>query len=143
MLWSFRIPNDRHVLAAAILSRAQVIVTDNTRDFPAEYLARWDIEAKSADDFVLDQISLSRQEVYANVVRIADSRRSPPESVTDVLDQLRASGLVESVAALAEPSLGRVHSRRPTLAKIAAPMDPVAGSIGAAMTTPEGGSQMS
>jgi predicted nucleic acid-binding protein len=94
-------PKDRHVLAAAIRCRAQVIVTDNTRHFPADYLASWDLEAKTADDFVMDQISLSRQEVYANVVRIADSRTSPAESVSDVLDQLRTNGLVESVAALA------------------------------------------
>ena len=29
-------PNDRHVLAAAIRSRAQIIVTNNLRDFPSD-----------------------------------------------------------------------------------------------------------
>jgi hypothetical protein len=37
------------VLAAAIRSRAQIIVTANLKDFPAEDLAAWDIEAKSPD----------------------------------------------------------------------------------------------
>jgi len=32
-------PNDRHVLAAAIKAKAQIIVTKNLRDFPAERLA--------------------------------------------------------------------------------------------------------
>jgi predicted nucleic acid-binding protein len=38
-------PDDRHVLAAAIRSRAQLIVTNNLRDFPAETLRHWDVEA--------------------------------------------------------------------------------------------------
>jgi predicted nucleic acid-binding protein len=33
-------PDDRHVLAAAIKARAQVIVTSNLRDFPAVELGR-------------------------------------------------------------------------------------------------------
>lgn len=94
-------PNDRRVLAAAIRARAQIIVTNNSRDFPADYLATWDVEAKTADEFVLDQISLNRQAVYGEIVRIADSHSNPPESVADVLDRLERCGLVESVAALA------------------------------------------
>jgi hypothetical protein len=93
-------PDDRHVVAAAIRVRAPVIVTDNLRDFPASALAPWDIEARSADDFVLDQISLDRQAVYGEIVRIADSHNSPPESVDDVLRRLERCGLVRSVAAL-------------------------------------------
>ena len=49
-------PNDRHVLAAAIRAKAQIIVTKNLRDFPAERLAPWDLKAKSPDSFVRDQI---------------------------------------------------------------------------------------
>ena len=39
-------PDDRHVLAAAIRASAEVIVTYNLTDFPAETLARFDIEAQ-------------------------------------------------------------------------------------------------
>ncbi|MFI6738151.1 PIN domain-containing protein [Nonomuraea sp. NPDC050451] len=93
-------PGDRHVLAAAIKAGAQIIVTSNLKDFPAEHLAAWDIEAKSPDDFVLDQIDLDGRVVWACVQQIADSRMSPPETVDDVLDALETAGLVESVAAL-------------------------------------------
>ncbi len=93
-------PDDRHVLAAAIKARAQVIVTDNLQDFPAHTLTAWDMEAKSADAFILDQIDLNRDAVYASVQRIADSRSSPPATMSDVLVQLERGGLVESVAAL-------------------------------------------
>jgi predicted nucleic acid-binding protein len=93
-------PDDRHVLAAAIKARAQVIVTNNLKDFPADVLESWDMEAKSADDFVLDQIDLSRDAVYAAVQRMADARDNPPATFSDILAMLERDGLVESAAAL-------------------------------------------
>ncbi|MQY23376.1 PIN domain-containing protein [Nocardia macrotermitis] len=98
--------DDRHVLAAAIKAHAQIIVTANLSDFPAEYLASWNIEAKSPDDFVLDQIALDDRIVWACVQQIADSRRNPPETVQDVLDALERAGLVEAVAALRDRRIG-------------------------------------
>lgn len=50
--------DDRHVLAAAIKAGAQVIVTWNLKHFPADALVGWNIEAKTPDDFVLDQLHL-------------------------------------------------------------------------------------
>jgi predicted nucleic acid-binding protein len=93
-------PDDRHVLAAAIRARAQIIVTSNLRHFPADELRSWDIEAMSPDEFVRDQISLDRSTVYAAVQQIANSWRNPPGSVEDVLDRLERSGLGVSVAEL-------------------------------------------
>lgn len=93
-------PGDRHVLAAAIKARAQVIVTRNLKDFPSAVLEQWDMEAKSADDFILDQIDLNRDAVYGAVQRIADSRGNPPATFSDVLAMLERDGLVESAAAL-------------------------------------------
>lgn len=93
-------PDDRHVLAAAIKARAQVIVTDNLKDFPRARLVPWNIEARSADDFVLDLIDLNQQSVYAQVQRMADAWQNPPASVDDVLTSLEHVGLLGSVAAL-------------------------------------------
>lgn len=45
-------PDDRHVLAAAIRGRCDVIVTYNLADFPAETLAEYDIEAQHPDEFI-------------------------------------------------------------------------------------------
>jgi len=92
--------DDRHVLAAAIKARAQVIVTNNLKDFPAAALEPWDMEAKSPDDFVLDQIDLSRETFYGAIQRIADSMANPPATLVDVLATLERDGLVESSAAL-------------------------------------------
>jgi len=59
--------DDRHVLAAAIKANARLIVTDNTKDFPQAVLAPWIIEARCADDFVIDLIDLDRQAVAGRV----------------------------------------------------------------------------
>lgn len=93
-------PDDRHVLAAAIKAHAQVIVTSNLRDFPAAELRGWNIDPKSPDEFIRDQISLDRSAIYAAVQQIADSWKNPPGSVDDVLDRLDRSGLAISVAEL-------------------------------------------
>jgi predicted nucleic acid-binding protein len=93
-------PDDRHVLAAAIKASAQVIVTANLKDFPADDLRQWNVEAKSPDDFVLDQIHINDKVVFACVQQIADSRTRHPSSIRDVLGELERSGLVQSVAAL-------------------------------------------
>jgi predicted nucleic acid-binding protein len=93
-------PADRHVLAAAIKAGAQVIVTANLKHFPAAALRQWDVEAKSPDDFVLDQVGIDGRTVAACVQQIADSRTRPPQNIEDVLSQLERDGLVESIAAL-------------------------------------------
>jgi hypothetical protein len=92
--------DDRHVLAAAIKANARLIVTDNTKDFPQAVLAPWNIEARSADDFVIDLIDLDRQAVYAQVQRMADAWQSPPGTVDDVLGSLEHAGLLSAVAML-------------------------------------------
>jgi hypothetical protein len=55
LIGSLHLPDldDRHVLAAAIRARAQIIVTFNLSDFPTEVLADWDVEAKHPDDFLV------------------------------------------------------------------------------------------
>ena len=75
-------------------------MTRNLKDFPAADLQPWDIDAKSPDDFVLDQVGIDGRTVAACVPQIADSRTQPPEEVGDVLSQLERDGLVEAVAAL-------------------------------------------
>lgn len=93
-------PADRHVMAAAIKAGAQIIVTGNRRHFPAADLRPWDVEAKSPDDFVLDQVGIDERTVAACVQQIADARTRPPQDIEDVLSQLERDSLAESAAAL-------------------------------------------
>jgi len=89
---------DRHVIAAAKQAGAQVIVTSNLKDFPADELAKLNLEAKSPDDFVLDQIDVDDRRLWACMQEIANSRSNPPQDVEDVMDELENSGLIESMA---------------------------------------------
>lgn len=93
-------PSDRHVVAAAIRARAQLIVTFNLKHFPAEELAAWDIEAKHPDDFLVDQFHLDAIRVHQAVQAVADSWSNPPGTSDDVLDSLERSGLPQTAAVL-------------------------------------------
>lgn len=91
-------PDDRHVVAVAIRSGAQVIVTDNLADFPDVVLAPLGLEALSADRFVLSVFDLPGGEIA--VLRALESQAAalsrPPRSVAEIVAGLEHAGLVAS-----------------------------------------------
>jgi hypothetical protein len=93
-------PDDRHVLAAAIHGGADVIVTFNLSDFPAETLSQFNLEAQPQDDFVLRLIVLDEELVCAAVERQRAGLKNPPKNVADHLGTFDAQGLPKSVARL-------------------------------------------
>jgi predicted nucleic acid-binding protein len=93
-------PADRHVLAAAIRSGSQVIVTENIRDFPAHVLQTYNIEAQTPDAFLLHVVDLSPRAVFGAVQAQASALRNPPVTIDELLDHLAQSGLPRSIAAL-------------------------------------------
>jgi predicted nucleic acid-binding protein len=84
---------DRHVLAAAIKTNANIIVTNNLKDFPENYLDSFGIKAKSADDFLTDIIDLSPHYAIAAFKEMVLYRRNPAMDEFEVLNSLRACGL--------------------------------------------------
>jgi hypothetical protein len=93
-------PGDRHILAAAIRGRAEVIVTSNLRDFPSEILEPFGIEAQHPDEFVLHLLDLSPATVVAAARDHQDSLRNPPKTTDEYLKALEAQGLTETVSVL-------------------------------------------
>lgn len=93
-------PDDRHVLAAAIRCGAQVIVTDNKRDYPEGELKKYGIEAQSADEFLCDLIDLYSPLVHQVITYATAAFRNPPRTVDDVLDSLARAGAPEAAALL-------------------------------------------
>ena len=53
--------DDRHVLAAAIMARANVVITQNTKHFPKRCLEPFGILCQTADEFLVDQFHLGPQ----------------------------------------------------------------------------------
>ena len=93
-------PDDRHVLAAAILGRADVIVTSNLRHFPAETLAPLGIDAQHPDEFVLHLLDLSPGLVAAAARDHRESLKNPPKTIEQYIETLQAQGLTQTASVL-------------------------------------------
>lgn len=93
-------PGDAHVMAAALKVQAQVIVTNNIKDFPADALRPWGIESKHPDDFLMDQFYLDGTELHLAVRNMSESYRNPPMDTEEVLDRLEVEGMPQIAAAL-------------------------------------------
>jgi predicted nucleic acid-binding protein len=81
-------PKDRHVLAAAVASGAQVIVTLNLRDFPTDVLAPHDVESWSPDMFLGQLFGQHPQDVVSALQKQAVALRNPPGTIDDILTSL-------------------------------------------------------
>ncbi|MGH7171409.1 MAG: PIN domain-containing protein [Gemmataceae bacterium] len=93
-------PDDRHVLAAAIRADADLIVTYNLTDFPAETLARFDIKAQHPDDVLVGLFDQAPAVVCAAVKRQRESLQNPPKTAEELLATLESQGLTQAVAQL-------------------------------------------
>ena len=88
--------NDRHVLAAAIKVNANVIVTNNIKDFPEEYLLNFGLTVKTADDFLADVIDLDHHKSIAAFQELVMHRRNPDLDEYQVLAAMRRNGLIKT-----------------------------------------------
>lgn len=86
-------PNDCHVLAAAIRSNAQAVITSNLKDFPSEALKEFDIEAIHPDIFLVNQFDLSNAKVLDALKNIRARMINPPCSAAEYLERLAVNGL--------------------------------------------------
>ena len=85
-------PDDRHVLAAAIRGNAQAIVTFNLKDFPAQVLDPFDIEAIHPDDFLGHQLELAPELVRQALREQAAATAKPPLPIASLLQTLDRAG---------------------------------------------------
>lgn len=85
--------NDRHVLAAAIEVEAQVIVTQNTRDFPDDLLAPYGVRACHPDSFACDLLELNADRVIEAVRSQRSQLVKPSRSPEELLDIFQRNDL--------------------------------------------------
>jgi len=93
-------PNDRHVLAAAIASECDALVTFNQKDFPTEYLAKFNIELLHPDDFVHYQFGFCTASVVIAAQRCRARLKNPPVSAEAYIAALEAQGLPKTASEL-------------------------------------------
>lgn len=91
---------DRHVLAAAIRGRVDVIVTYNLRHFPEKNLDKYGIEAQHPDEFIGHIIDLQPEKVCLAVKSIRKRLRNPPQDVDDYLMSLAKQKLPQTISFL-------------------------------------------
>lgn len=98
LISSFQLPdaNDRHVLAAAVRCKADVIVTSNLKDFPKEYVTLFDVEAQHPDLFISNLIDLNPEKAMKAFQNQVAYLKNPPMTELQVLEKLKNTGLLET-----------------------------------------------
>lgn len=91
---------DAHVVAAALKTQAHMIVTENLKDFPAAILAPLNLEAKSADAFIADTLSLDVGKAVDAIQQMRERFKKPELTADQLLLEMEARGLLETVDAL-------------------------------------------
>ncbi|MBA2262723.1 MAG: PIN domain-containing protein [Solirubrobacterales bacterium] len=81
-------PKDRHVLAAAVVSGAQAVVTLNLSDFPPDACEPFAIEPLHPDVFLLDLYELGSDVVVEAIQRQVAALSRPPMTFVELLDRL-------------------------------------------------------
>ena len=92
--------NDRHVLAAAIRSGADGIVTFNMKDFPLPIADRYGLDIIHPDDFLQQQFGLDAAAVVIAARSCRGRLKNPPRSAVEYLDTLETQALPQLVAEL-------------------------------------------
>ncbi len=85
--------DDRHVVATAVVGRADAIVTMNVRDFPIEVMDSLAIEVVHPDDFLLNQLDLAPRLVVDVVMEQAAQTTSPKLTPIDLASRLARAGV--------------------------------------------------
>ena len=88
---------DRHVLAAAIRCKADLVVTYNTKDFPYEQLNPFDIDIQHPDEFISNLIDLNHEKAIKAFQNQVRKLKNPPMTTPEVLESLRKCGLEQSI----------------------------------------------
>lgn len=95
-------PDDRHVVAAALVGHADAIVTFNLRDFPSRVLEPLGLEAQHPDDFVVNQLHLSLTEALKAVKAQRLRLQNPAQLPSQLLNTFERCGLPQTASLLAE-----------------------------------------
>lgn len=97
-------PDDRHVLAAAMVADADFIVTYNLKDFPDEALSPRCVKAVHPDEFLCLLLERNREAMLEVMNEVVESKDNPPRTMCEELDHLKALRLNGFCHAMETPS---------------------------------------
>ena len=80
---------DRHVAAAAVIGHAQVLITNNRRDFPQSSLDPYNIEVQTHDEFLENLFDLDPEGMVEIIIQQASDLGAPPLTPREVCANLR------------------------------------------------------
>lgn len=89
---------DRHVLAAAIVAKAEVIVTYNLKHFTADALAPYGIEAQHPDVFLTQLFDNDPDSMVEVIRKQFEDLKPPPHTVDELLENLDKNNKVPEFA---------------------------------------------
>jgi len=95
-------PDDEHVLAAAVIGGAGVIVTWNLRDFPRDHVPAH-IDIVPPEKFALDQVHQNPIAALRAVRSMAKRNTREPDTVDGILDKISTTyGMTETAQVIRE-----------------------------------------
>ena len=95
-------PDDRHVLAAAIVGKCQGIITANLKHFPADKVAPYQMEVIHPDDFIVNIIDIDRTKALTACRHHRAAMTVSKPSQEEYLERFKIAGLVQAHARLSE-----------------------------------------
>lgn len=81
-------PGDRHVLAAGLIAKADLIVTDNLKHFPESILEEYNIQAENADNFLTSLFDLDPQKMIEVLETQVQGKKKPRLNALQLLELL-------------------------------------------------------
>ena len=86
-------PDDRHVVAAAIVGHADAIVTFNTKDFPQAVLQPYGIEVQHPDEFLMNQLQLQKIPALSAIKKMRARWTNPERPALALIAAFEKRGL--------------------------------------------------
>lgn len=96
--------DDEHVVAAAEMGGAGVIVTDNIKHFPSTKVPR-SIQVVPGRDFAADTADVNPTMAARALIAMSDRRKNPPTTPPAILDRLVAKYGMRDVDEIVRPAL--------------------------------------
>jgi predicted TPR repeat methyltransferase len=79
---------DRHVLATAVMAKANLILTNNITDFSLSALETWGIKAQSPDTFLSNLFDEYPEEIKFSLNGQVKKYKNPQKSLAELLEFL-------------------------------------------------------